>query len=340
MTDLVTPGEVNAEIDNLSAGHAWQHSGVGAWIVDGVDIAGNFSTIDTTGVSGFTHDATSGLTLTFSGGEAYVGGWLVRDRTTDVDVPDGATSIVYVGYDPGQTLGSTEAPADNENVVVGTSAAFDATMPKAALYEVTASGGTVDSVTDLRKLEPPLRFDGERDQLQIEGSTLGISNETASVGENAVYSAGGATVQLASDGALDTVEIAGERARGTSLDNPQPVQADDWLFKLMGRARNGNGEFVAAGDITVRVASALQGTNNEIVPTQINFRTQDTNGDLYSRAIIHPGGILEAKHGLQASGGLVDNTGGDGVQPPDIAGGSLPSDTEAGRIIYDSSREQ
>lgn len=340
MTDLVTPGEVNAEIDNLSAGHAWQHSGAGGWIVDGVDIAGNFSTIDTTGVSGFSHDATSGLTLTFSGGEAYVGGWLVRDRTTDVTVPDGATSIVYVGYDPGQTLASGEAPADNENVVIGTASAFDATMPKAALYEVTASGGTVDSVTDLRKLTQPISFDAELNRLQIEGSTLGISHESDTVGANAVYKPVGPTIQRASGGALDTVGLAGERARGSSLDNPQPVQADDWLFKLMARARNGNGEFVAAGDMTVRVASALQGTNNEIVPSQINFRTQDTNGDLFSRVIIHPGGILEALEGLQVSSGLVDNTGGDGVQPPDIAGGSLPSDTETGRIIYDSSREQ
>lgn len=166
MTDLVTPGEVDAEIDNLSAGHTWMKHGIVPWIVDGVDIAGNYSTIDTSGVSGFTHDATNDLTVTISGGEAYVGGWLVRDRSTDVTVPDGATSIIYVGYDPGQTLGENEAPADNENIVIGTESDFDDTMPKAELHEVTASGGTVDSVSDERRLEQPLRYNPATNYLE------------------------------------------------------------------------------------------------------------------------------------------------------------------------------
>ena len=156
MTDLVTPGEIDAEADNLSLGHALAKATPVPWVVDGVDIADNYAAIDTNALNAFSYNDgdTSGLDAVFDGGEAYVFGWLVRDRSTTVSVPGSTISTVYLGYDASAILASGEAPEDSENVILGLDGAFSSGDPRVPLYEVEAGSSVINSVTRVTRVGP------------------------------------------------------------------------------------------------------------------------------------------------------------------------------------------
>lgn len=153
MTDLTSPGEINAVVDNKSIAHsiskAGGHSG---YVVDGTDIATFYSDIDTTSINAFAHLSTSGLDMTFDGGEAFVYGWLCRDTQTTVSLPSSSVVTVSVGFNANALLSAGETPADNDNVILDTDAGFDADDPKLPLYEVETTDTAVSSVTDVRPL--------------------------------------------------------------------------------------------------------------------------------------------------------------------------------------------
>lgn len=329
MTDLTQPAEADAATDNTAWGHALGKAGTGAWIVDGVDIANIYAALDETQLNAFLHSATTGLDVTIDAGEAYVSGWLCRDRATMVTLPASSTTTIYVGYDASAVIDSSvEAPSDNDNIIVGPAGDFAGEDPRTELYTFTTDASTVTSSEDHRKLTQPIEYDAVDNEFKVRGgSEFRLTRDDTNIAGDTLYRSTGIFTEAAVDSAASAVGMVGRRSRGTSLDNPQPSQSGDWLMLVGGDARNDNSEFVRIGDITVRAAGAPQGTNGEIVPGQINFRTRDTDDSNVTRLIIRDDGVLDASPG-------------EGIVPPDINGGSLPSDTETGRIVYDSSREQ
>lgn len=297
MTDLATPGEIDAAADNRSTGYALRKGGVGPWIVNGVDIADAYASVDTTGVNAFAHDsaASTGLDAVFDGGEAYVAGWLVRDTQTTVTLPDDATSTVYVGYDPDAALASGEAPADSQNVIVGLAGAFGANDPRTPIYDVTTAAGAIDTVTDRRVLEAPLRYDSDTDTVQAT-KPLDVATITGDLDVEGVFTAPNVW-------AVNDVRVR-ENAGG-------------------GRLREGTDNFyiepyTAAGTFSNSDAIQWDSTGG--------YWDIPSNPRLTDGARIH---------------GLLDNSPNDGtgIKLHDLAGGALPTDTQTGRLLYDSSRE-
>lgn len=170
MTDLSNPGEINAEADNLAAAHSWEKAGTGAWIVDGVDIAHLFTSIDPADVNAFEIGSTSALDVTFYGGEAWgIGGWLVRDSLTSVTVPDDAMTTIYVGLDLDVVVDieGGESPADVDHIIIGPDSHFDEGDPRAPIWDVEASGGSVVDTTDRRVLDKPIKTNIETNTLEV-----------------------------------------------------------------------------------------------------------------------------------------------------------------------------
>lgn len=160
MTDLTTPGEVDAEIDNISMAHAiGKAGGHDGYVVNGVDLAGNFSALDNAGINSFEHSSDTGLEFTVDGGEAFVWGWLARDVPTTVQLPASSTVTVAVGFNLGAILSAGQSPADSQNILVGVnndpadSVDFaDGRDPYLPLYEVSTDSVGVTSVTDVRQI--------------------------------------------------------------------------------------------------------------------------------------------------------------------------------------------
>lgn len=153
MTDLTTPGEVDAAIDSATVAHAiGKAGGHDGYVVDGVDLAGGFSVMDTTNINGFEHVSDSGLDITFDGGEAFIWGWLARDTQTTVTLPASSTVTISAGFDISATLSAGESPADSENIIIGQDSAFADADPRVPIYEVTTNSSSVTDATSVRPL--------------------------------------------------------------------------------------------------------------------------------------------------------------------------------------------
>lgn len=155
MTDLTTPGEVNAAVDNKSTAHAISKAGGhSGYVVEGVDIASFYPEIMTANLNGFAHVSTTGLDIVLDGGEAFVWGWLCRDRQTTITLPASATTRVCVGFNPDAVLTTGQAPTNNDNIILDVESAFTNGAPKLPLYEVTTTATAVSTINDVRPLGP------------------------------------------------------------------------------------------------------------------------------------------------------------------------------------------
>lgn len=320
MSDLVTPGEVDAAIDNRSAGAAWAKAGE-PWIVDGIDIADTFTSLDDTGINSFRHSTSTGLTVTISGGEAYVAGWLARDRTTDVDLPASSTSVVYVGYDAGAILADTETPPENDNVIVGLEGAFAADDPRTPIWEFTTDADSVTASTDLRQLQKPITFDPIEGAVDVNVGTFRVAGSS-----------------LATEGYVDENRYTDPEARAAVVAADLP--GSEVRF---GGVVDGHPDGLRMGPDGYTNYSHLNGETTIYSlqdPGAIRFRNYLTGpGDLLRVDSVTGDGWVRG--GWEVDGGLLDNSEGDGVVPKVLnSGESLPSDTVTGRIIYDPSREQ
>jgi hypothetical protein len=159
MTDIVTPAEIGGAIDPTQAGHAWANAGTGGWVVDGVELADNIPSLDSSGVNSFYLDSGDGLELTIHGGEAYVAGWLCRDRQTTYEFESNTTDFLCVGYDAGAILDEDDSPADNENIIIGTPDDFGDHDPYIELFEVETGSDSISNVSSVRSLEKPFDYD-------------------------------------------------------------------------------------------------------------------------------------------------------------------------------------
>lgn len=320
MADLVTPGEDGAGADARSAGHAWSKAGHD-WIVDGVDIADAYASIDETTLDAFRHSTTNGLTVTIAAGEAYIAGWLVRDRTTDVTLPESSSTTIYVGYDAGAILPTDTAPSANENVIVGPASAFDPGDPRTPIYTFDTDTTTVTGSTDHRQLRKPIQYDPINDNVDVDadftvrGSPVAsesyVDNNRytdiearAAVTENLL---GGTTVWVRHDAGGHP---EGYRAGPEGLTNFSYHAGYSTVYSM----HTGGG---------FKFRNAYAGTDGLDM-----FRVDNEQGDAWLR-------------GDFSNEAVIDNSAGDGVVPALIQSGeSLPSDTLTGRMVYDVSREQ
>lgn len=201
MTDLTYPAENGAELRPDIGLHVMQNTGTGGWVVDGVDLADDISALDSSGVAGFSVASTSGLDLTLEGGEAYHIGWLCRDRQTTVTLPDDSTTVIYAGFSVGYTIdyGNGETAADHDNIIIGESDSFGGSDPQMPLYEVTTSGGSIDSTDFLPPYQPPFSYDGESDHTDIEGSVRTGGNLEVPGAVNAAGPLSGSSASVGGD---------------------------------------------------------------------------------------------------------------------------------------------
>lgn len=155
MSDITLPAEIDAAIDNKATGQAIAKAGGhSGYVVRGADIAGLYSSLDGSNVNSFAHLSSSGLDMTLDGGEAFVYGWLCRDRETTVSLPASSEVTVCVGYDPEALLGTDTAPPDNDNIVIAPEADFTAEQPYLPLYDVTTTSSSISSVDSVRPMGP------------------------------------------------------------------------------------------------------------------------------------------------------------------------------------------
>ncbi|WP_331232706.1 hypothetical protein [Natronorarus salvus] len=365
MVDLVTPGEIGAEADSRSWGHALGKAGVAPWIVHGVDIAGAHSEIDDTALDGFNYVSSSGLDVTISAGEAYVYGWLVRDRETTVTLPAGATTTIYLGYDVGAVLAEGEAPSDSENVIIGEESEFGDGDPRTPIWEFETDSSSVVDDEWLGVLEQPLVVEDGALTPQIPFSVsgdLGVSGDINLTGNNDLYVGDGEGRFGTFDGEVTWYlndEEGGTRWRWYALGNDSGTRADmdyDGNIDFRGSAvvredlDVGNDAFV---DRDARVGrrvetnySASSGVRVEGDQSTIRWNGA-TSLDLYSGDVgahqvrVYPGDRTHVMEGLEVDGqtqaqGGISNWGtfwGNGRDLRDLG------DVEAGGELTTSGRE-
>lgn len=340
MTDLVTPGEKYAAADPRSMGHAWGKAATGSWIVDGADIAGSYSSLDETAMAAFSIATTSGHDVTLNAGEGYVAGWLARDRTTTRTLPASATTTIYLGYDAGAILNDGQAPNESDNIIIGPDSAFDAGDPRTPLYTFTTDGSGILSAEtdDHRQLRKPVEYDPLNDTVDVDATLTERGNPVATDAELSNHAADDAAhhAPYTDTDAVGAIEAEALLALSGDVETPGYVDADTRVSSTYFRLRGSRFHYDPdlSGTAThFQRDSATAETALTFVGTSVGIHEM-TN----PQAPVHLGGTTRVDGNADVYG-LVDNSGGDGVKLPDVAG-NLPSNTETGRIFYDSSREQ
>lgn len=326
MSDLVTPGEVDAEIDSTSAGHAMGKAGTGAWIVDGADIAGAYSSLDETVLNAFAYNTTdsSGLDAVIDPGEAYVGGWLCRDVQTTVTLPASDTTDIYVGYDASAILSSGTAPADNENIIVGLDGAFAAEDPRTHIWTFATDGSSIIDSLDERQLQKPIEFDPNAGltanaDLTIAGSTTFNSTILSNIdmGANNVDNvsrvtshASNALIEMAGGPSNDSPAIhtggtGSSFVRLWDRSNSQPIlQANEG-----GNVEIPNGSLEVSDDFTqFTITEADTGSQwfTEVSNGNLNLADADNSGHIRALSggdVEIPNGVIDSSRGTACVSG-------------------------------------
>lgn len=262
MTDITTPGEINCAVDNKSTAHAISKAGGhNGYVVDGVDIAQFYPEVNTANLNGFAHASSTGLDVILDGGEAFVAGWLCRDRQTTVSLPASSTTTVSVGVNPESTLATGEAPTDNDNIILDVAGEFTNGAPKLDLYEVETTATSISTVTDNRPLSrgeadgPWLSEDTTidtvngrftitsstyQDHLRIERSGVDNWGITPTSGHNGAleihqHTGAGATYNLTSDGHIHIEDpdgmyaVESDEPLNIQISSTEPSSYDIWF---------------------------------------------------------------------------------------------------------------
>lgn len=317
MTDLTTPGESGGAALSTASGHAFEKAGE-PWIVPGVDIAGEYGVLDETQLDGFLHTATSGLDVTFAAGEAWISGWLCRDRTTTVTLPASTTTTIYVGYDADAVLSSGEAPADSENIIIGPESDFSSGDPRAELYEFTTDGSSVTGSTDLRKTEQPVTFDPVNDRVDV----------TAELAQRGV--------PVATEQYVDDTRYTDADAQDAVTDVELPGSE---IYLPNGAGYNGF-RVGQGGDVSYSEYSGHATIYSTASNSWVRFRNPDGPGDFFR--VDNASGDLWTAGDIDAGqGDYINSQAHAHIRPYVLASGeALPSDTVTGRFVYDPDREQ
>jgi len=165
MTDRVQPGAIDSVVRNDELSQIFGQFSDG-WIVPGSQptaAAERRSEIDATALGGFdlTSSSASSLDITLAAGEAFVGGWCVRDQATSLTLPTNADMTVVVGwtpdviYDPQIHSNRDQADATIVDIAQNVSERY----PVTPVWDVTTDGSGVTATTDRRQIGPALDAD-------------------------------------------------------------------------------------------------------------------------------------------------------------------------------------
>jgi len=165
MTDRVQPGAIDSVVRNDELSQIFGQFSDG-WIVPGSQptaAAERRSEIDETALGGFdlTSSSASSLDITLDPGEAFVGGWCVRDQATSLTLPTNADVTVVVGwtpdviYDPEIHSNRDQADATIVDLAQNVSDQY----PVTPVWDVTTDGSGVTATTDRRQVGPALDAD-------------------------------------------------------------------------------------------------------------------------------------------------------------------------------------
>jgi len=150
MSDRAQPGAVKSLVRNDELAQIFGQFSDG-WIVPGSDptpAAQRRGDIDETALDAFAlSTSASSLDVTVAPGEAFVGGWVVRDVSTDVTLPTNSTTEIVVAHDVNAVYDpDTDADRDAaDRVVVDTGANVPSDIPRAVLWTVETDGSGVVS---------------------------------------------------------------------------------------------------------------------------------------------------------------------------------------------------
>lgn len=147
MTDLVTPGGINTEVDNLSLAETIAEAAASdGWIAATTILSQHYTSLDETAMNAFTATTSStSLDVTFDAGEGFVGGgWVARDVQTTVTLTGSSTTTVAVGWDPDVV--------DTDQVLIQPEGDFGAREPSIPLYTFTTDTLGVTGTTDERQI--------------------------------------------------------------------------------------------------------------------------------------------------------------------------------------------
>jgi hypothetical protein len=161
MTDRVQPGAIDSIVRNDELSQVFNQFSAG-WVVDvsnspGTTVAARRrGDIDDTALNSFALVGTSGRDVTIDPGEAFVGGWCVRDVTTTITVPQNTTATIVVGWD----LDAQFNPSTNNNrddadeTIVALDRNTNPEYPTTELFTVQTDSSTVTETMDQRRLGP------------------------------------------------------------------------------------------------------------------------------------------------------------------------------------------
>jgi|APHM01.1.fsa_nt_gi hypothetical protein len=167
MTDRAQPGAIDSLVRNDELAQIF------AQFTDGNDsgyiVPGSQPTaaserrgnIDETALDAFalTSSSASSFDLTFAPGEAFAGGWFVRDTTSTISLPSNTADMTIVAaanidsvFDP-QTDPTRDAA---DEVIIDRAATVNDNFVTVELLEATTDGNGVVSTTDVRQIGPAI----------------------------------------------------------------------------------------------------------------------------------------------------------------------------------------
>jgi hypothetical protein len=161
MTDRVQPGAIDSIVRNDELSQVFNQFSAG-WVVDVSNSPGTTpaarrrGNIDDTALNSFALASTSGRDVTIDAGEAFVGGWCVRDVQTTITVPQNTTATVVAGWDlDAQFNPSTNSNRDDaDETIVALERNVNPEYPVTELFSVQTNSSSVSQTTDLRRLGP------------------------------------------------------------------------------------------------------------------------------------------------------------------------------------------
>jgi hypothetical protein len=161
MTDRVQPGAIDSVVRNDELAQIFGQFSDG-WVVPGSDptpAAQRRADIDATALDGFAlSTSASSLDVAVAPGEAFVGGWCVRDVSTTLPLPADSTSEIVVGWNP-DAVYDPNADADRDaadETIIDLAANVDANYPTAVVHEVTTDGSGVTSASRVVSVGPAI----------------------------------------------------------------------------------------------------------------------------------------------------------------------------------------
>lgn len=165
MTDRVQPGAIDSVVRNDELAQIFGQFSDG-WVVPGdqpTPAAQRRNEIDETALGAFdlTSSSASSLDITLAAGEAFVGGWCVRDQTTSLTLPTNADVTVVVGWTP-DVIYDPEIHANRDQAdatLVDLERNVSPQYPATPIWDVSTDGSGVVASTDRRQVGPAVDAD-------------------------------------------------------------------------------------------------------------------------------------------------------------------------------------